>query len=441
MPWLIKDKPTQEEKLFFVHVPRCGGTSLMHHFDVPIKVMEGRSCWGKFGMRLFFHRYKLLESANFPIFTFGNALAILLMGLSLACAFTQEKDRHTLWRISIVLAVGAFLFFFFLTFVFTAPTIGRFSMVRRTYLMVIHYVLCQFMESIDWCTGTNRTGYMMHLTAAKLLAYGYISAEEFEQVCTMAIVRNPYSRMVSIYNYNKFGQCESFSHFVKSWHRSMIKHYRESGEMDEWYTPCHAIPQFEFTHFQGKQMVQSIVKQEELKYLKTKQDTPEAIAKDSSVVDLPEPVLNALLGMPHTNARKTNKKWFEYYDQETLDLAYEMYQHDFDVFEYPAALDQRPDLQPPALYRKQQQQQEQPQSSKDDTIEAQPIPAPRTLLEHMVRDSSKSSVEKISIRSASMRLASSNSIQAGQSVRSSMVKSGQELDAAKLVQEEMALSE
>ena len=40
--------------------------------------------------------------------------------------------------------------------------------------------------------------------------------------------------------------------------------------MDEWYTPCHAIPQFEYTHDMNgtKKLVHSVVKQEELKYLK-----------------------------------------------------------------------------------------------------------------------------------------------------------------------------
>ena len=32
-------------KLFFVHVPRFGGTNLMKARDVPIKVMENRSLW------------------------------------------------------------------------------------------------------------------------------------------------------------------------------------------------------------------------------------------------------------------------------------------------------------------------------------------------------------------------------------------------------------
>jgi hypothetical protein len=46
MPWLIKstqgnDVPI-EGHLFFVHVPRCGGTSLMQHFSVPQKVIDSR---------------------------------------------------------------------------------------------------------------------------------------------------------------------------------------------------------------------------------------------------------------------------------------------------------------------------------------------------------------------------------------------------------------
>ena len=382
----------------------------------------------------FFHRYKLLESANYPVWNYGNLIAMILLAFCLFCAFTQYDKRINVWAISIVLAVASFLFCFCLTFVFTAPTIGRFSWVRRLYLSLIHYVLCRFMESIDWCTGCNRTGYMMHLTSQKLLAYGYVSAEEMEKVCSMAIVRNPYSRMVSIYNYNKFGRFESFQHFVKDWHRRIIKSYRESAEMDEWYTPCHAIPQFEFTHYRGKQLCQSIVKQEELKFLKTKDDTPQAIAQDSTVADLPEPVLDALLGMPHTNARKTSKKWFEYYDQETLDLTYEMYQHDFVVFDYPAVLEQRPDLQPPALYRKEQ-------LTADDESLHQHL-SPKHLLESMVRDSSKSSVSEQSLRRKSMNSAStSGSVKPGDSIRSSMVGASHVLDETKMSVSEHAQDE
>ena len=147
--------------------------------------------------------------------------------------------------------------------------------------------------------------------------------------------------------HNRFGPMESFEHFAKTWGTTM-KHYQERGEMEEWCTPCHCLPQFEYAHFKGKQLVQSIVKQEELKYLKYKEDEKKAIQQDSSIVDLPTPVKEALLGMPHDNKRKTTKKWYEYYNQETLNITYELYHHDFAIFGYSPQIDQRPDLVSPA---------------------------------------------------------------------------------------------
>ncbi len=131
-----------------------------------------------------------------------------------------------------------------------------------------------------------------------------------------------------------------------------MKPYLEDGEKEEWYTPCHLLPQFEYTHYNGKQLVQSVVKQEELKYLKTREGAEEAIKIDSSVSDLPNIVREALLGMPHTNKRATSKKWYDYYDQETLDLTYEMYKLDFEVFNYKSEIEQRPDLKPPRPSRR-----------------------------------------------------------------------------------------
>jgi len=202
------------------------------------------------------------------------------------------------------------------------------------------------MESIDWVTGTNIKGYMMHLTAQKVLNYGYVSMEDFMQANTMAIVRNPYARMVSIYMYNRNGRFETFDHFMEDWFR-IYNPYRETREMEEWYIPCHAIPQYEYTHYNGRQLVQSIVKQEELKFLKNTESTHFAVQQDSSVSELPDAVRNALLGMPHTNKRSSKKKWFEYFNQRTLNMCYQMYKNDFYVFNYSPVIEQRPDLKSP----------------------------------------------------------------------------------------------
>jgi hypothetical protein len=348
MPWLTKDADDPSKQLFFVHVPRCGGTSLMQHFDVPQKCLQGRNVWRKFGMRTFFHRYRLLESANFPYKTRANLLFLTLLIASIVLLVFKYYIYGGLGiLVSVVFSTS-------LTFIFTAPVIGRIAPVRHFFLLLIDKVLCRYMESVEWMTGTNKHGYMMHLPAQKCLHYGYITSEEFSQANTMAIVRNPYARMVSIYMYNRYGKSESFAHFMQDWYRvwQPYRQAKERGEpaglVEEWYLPCHAIPQFEYTHADGKQLVQSVVKQEELKFLTVKDG--EHLIEDSTIKDLPTPVRDALLGMPHTNKRETDRQWYDYYDQTTLNLCFEMYEEDFDVFNYRVKLEQRPDLmQPPHL--------------------------------------------------------------------------------------------
>merc|ERR1712238_435488 len=70
----------------------------------------------------------------------------------------------------------------------------------------------------------------------------------------------------------------------------------------------------------------------------------------NSIRDLPQVVKNALLNMPHANKRKTTKPWYDYYDQETLNMTHDMYQLDFEIFQYSPVIPQRPDLHcPPSI--------------------------------------------------------------------------------------------
>jgi hypothetical protein len=261
---------SSSSSLFFVHVPRCGGTSLMHYYELPRKIYTyyQYNIWKRLGMYAFFSRYKTLEQYNFPVWTSGNAFAVMITIVGIYFMI-DTKNNYIPYNLGVLLIFFGITLFILLTIVFTAPVIGRFSFIHHAYLLFVHYVLCQFMECTPYCTGTNKTGYIMHLTAHKLLyTYQYVTIPQWNIACSMAIIRNPYSRMISIYTYNRFGEWESFTHFVNDWYHNVCRYYRTNRICDEWYTPCHAIPQFEYTHYQGKPLVKSIIKQEELKYLK-----------------------------------------------------------------------------------------------------------------------------------------------------------------------------
>merc|ERR1719491_1286463 len=133
----------------------------------------------------------------------------MLLVISIALNVTKGAPENLkLNGVSIEILLGAIAIFIslFTTIVCTAPVIGRITPIHRWYLWFVHYPLFRLCEAIDWCTGTNKHGYIMHLTAPKLLGYGYVTPEQMDSMCSLAIVRNPYSRMVSIYGYNRFGK-------------------------------------------------------------------------------------------------------------------------------------------------------------------------------------------------------------------------------------------
>lgn len=353
-------------------------------------------------MKIFFTRYELLEKNNFPLWTDINAACVFIF--IIGCFLLQIRDTEYK-ALSVLMITASLITFIISTYIFTAPAICRLRIVRRWFLLTTQYVICQALANTEYITGANSKGYLPHLTARKIIDYGYVSEERFDEVSTLAIVRNPYARMVSIYMYNRFGPWESFSHFVRCWYDQVFKDYRERGEMEEWYIPCHAIPQFEFTHEANGtiQLVHSVVKQEELKYLKevysTRSDAPSSAQVDraksresdvteqtsanedengsndedtdslcsssslssseeyrieglskadyASILSLPDTIRRALLEMPHENKRKTKTPWYDYYDQETLNLTFEMYHRDFEVLGYNADMEQRPDLEKP----------------------------------------------------------------------------------------------
>ena len=409
----------QEEKkdLLLVHVPRSGGTSLTQSFGVPSRAVSTTDSFAhRCGMRMFFYTYYLWETDNFPIRTGWNLFWWTAAALQLWIRSNNSVppvDGNDAGDVDdggngvcrrLVRGVLAFNTVFCvlasagLSVVFVAPNFGRIPFVRRAHLLMVEHAFGRTMDHPGCLTGMTVRGWLLHLTAHKMLSYGYVDPGDFERAHSVAVVRNPYQRMVSLYGYNRYPGCggwwccggtgETFREFVGSWKRTALRKYLSDGIVEEWDTPCHALPQHEYTHFEGVQLVQSIVRHDELEELAlpppppppetpppppppppattalhTEREAPgrETGGDDGTTTssssseepplpplsDVPAAIRAAFAGLPRANRRPTPLPWYEYYDQDTLETVHEMYAVDFAVFGYPAGIPERPDLIPP----------------------------------------------------------------------------------------------
>ncbi|CAK9013740.1 Uncharacterized protein SCF082_LOCUS12065, partial [Durusdinium trenchii] len=339
--------------MFFVHVPRCGGTSLTKLFKLPSKTRKGRGLWHKIGLTYFFYRYRVLETRNFPLVTYENLVVAIQFALAMMLWFFGWMDSanpdcvsDSFWGCpppipSLVMMCSGMLLFISSTFLFTAPLSARNDFLRRAYIIFVGHIIFNWTESEDWLTGVSKKGYVVHFTAAKMIKHELLSREDFQRVDNFAIVRNPYSRMVSVYMYNRFGSLEGFDHFVEVWYKKFLR-YKEKNCTEEWDVYCHVLPQYEFTHENGSQLVRCVIKQENLRAIVN--GSKNECFVDAQVSTLPQKVLQALRDMPHSNRRSKNKPWQDFYSKRTMQLVHEMYREDFEIFGYDEDIPGRPDL-------------------------------------------------------------------------------------------------
>jgi len=323
MPWLIMD-----EVLFF-HVPRCGGTSITKHHRVGYKSRKGKNPYYKFGLMYYYYRYRLYEHSNFPLFTWENLIAMTQITIAVFLYFfvtPVPPAPYIMWT-------TATITFTLSTFIWTAPITMRNNFLRRFLMFFQAKVLCGFGSDTKYMVGTNMVGYLFHITAPRAINHGYVSLEQVNR-CAFSIVRNPYSRMVSMFEYNK-RPLESFENFCRKFHADYWNIYigKHTCECKEIY--CHILPMFEYTHMNGEQIVSCVIKQEHLKTL---------VASNWEDSGVPKNVQDALTGIPHANKRTRKVAWQKYFTQETMNLVYNMYRKDFEIFGYDTAIPGRPDL-------------------------------------------------------------------------------------------------
>lgn len=322
MPWLERDK------VLFIHVPRAGGTSITSHHRVGEKARAGMDPYHKFGMVYVFYRYKLLESANFPLFTWENVIALSQISIGVLVYFFAPL----LWS-SVTLWTMACITFTFSTVVWTAPITMRNNVLRYILMIFQSKILCGFGGETKYMVGITDKAYMFHITAKRAIEFGYVTEEQVTK-CGFAIVRNPWSRVVSMFEYNR-RPFETFESFVESFYRDYVNIYlkKDTCECKDIY--CHILPMHEYTHIGQDQVVGCIIKQEHLKHL---------VASGFKMSNVPEAVQRALTGIPHANRRKRRRPWQQYYNQHTMELVYRMYHQDFKLFGYVTEIKGRSDL-------------------------------------------------------------------------------------------------
>ena len=220
----------------------------------------------------------------------GVAAYTLMPGYHREC---QGWELCTLGYAPYLLAMHAVGLFMCSTFLATAPGL-RFAAMRRFNLLFGGVMQMYSEESL---TGVNGDGFLLHLTAPGMLRYGYLSRAQLQRADAFAIVRNPYSRMVSVYMYNRFGACESFPAFVRRWHAAWREWQEGHAPTEEWHVYCHLLPAHCYTHdpASGEQLVPYTVKQEDIASLRS-DSPPERLA--ALHASLPGAVLEALRGTP-----------------------------------------------------------------------------------------------------------------------------------------------
>jgi len=178
---------------------------------------------------------------------------------------------------------------------------------------------------------------LAHLKANEYVINKYLSEELFNDYFKFAFVRNPWSRMVSMYKYLGFDYKSDFKKFVKRDFKNKIFHEKNwfVGQQSKYVM-----------NNDGEQMVDFIGKFESF------QEDFYKVCEKINLPNIEVPHINAakdrernsVLKVNNINlARNTLRKikgisnfptYQEYYDQESIDIIADLYKEDIELFNY-----------------------------------------------------------------------------------------------------------
>lgn len=147
-------------------------------------------------------------------------------------------------------------------------------------------------------------------------------SELFESYFSFAIVRNPYDRFISSYEFASLDDS-----FVKLNFNEFVKKCESNGNNFYLREPIYFVPQYKYITIKNIILVDEIIKFENLNEEWIK------ISKKINTLHNFTPIketLEVINATPH----KMNKNWEDYYNEETKEIVYNLYKKDFEIFGY-----------------------------------------------------------------------------------------------------------